>query len=205
MRIYKSLCLLSTFIVVLTSCTKEESGDPYNTSVKPKLLGGWDFIEMAAYTKATSSATIAGEESSNVVITDYTTVLNKGILLISADRITSYDMTYSIDTVMVAQRYIKGKLVDEFKLPFKFTFPSANSTATYKRVGTDSLYFLEGLVTVPGSGGGTPSVTSGAKIAWSGDTLLLRSTYYNKQMEDEGGLKVLNESQATMVLKYKRR
>lgn len=50
-----------------------------------------------------------------------------------------------------------------------------------------------------------PSVTSGAKIARAGDTLLLRGTYYDKRTEDEGGLKVLNETQAIMVLKYKRR
>jgi len=206
MSIYKSLCLLSAFIVALTSCTKEESGEPYSTSAKPKLLGGWDFIEMAAYTKSTSSATMGGEENTNVVITDYATVRNKGILLISADRMTSYDMTYSIDTVMLAQRYNGGKLVDEFKLPFKFTFPVTNNSGNYWRVGADSIYFSQGLVTMPDNGGiSTPGVTSGATIAWSGDTLLLRSSYYDKQMVNEGGITMINETQAIMVLKYKRR
>ncbi len=203
MNIYKSLCLLSAVILVLTSCTKEKSAEPDSAAIsKTELLGEWNFVGMAAYTKSTSSATVAGKTTSNVVITDYTTIENKGTLLISADQVISNDLTNTIDTVMVAQQYINGVLKEEFKIPFNFTAPAASNTAHYTWVGTDSLYFSQGMITMPGN---MPSVTSGAKIARAGDTLLLRGTYYDKRTEDEGGLKVLNETQAIMVLKYKRR
>jgi hypothetical protein len=72
-------------------------------------------------------------------------------------------LAYTVSTTATAYVYNGPVFIDSVSAPYTFTLPPTSEAASYKAVGSDSLYFPGGGI-VPGGG-------SGCRYSINGDTL----------------------------------
>jgi|RhiMetdeSRZDD1v2_1073273.scaffolds.fasta_scaffold42502_3 hypothetical protein len=179
MRKRNPFLALAAILITLASCQKEKSVDTLgsngsnnggSTSGNTE-VGTWKFISMHATTSSTVVASDGADTEKAVTLSDYTTEQNDGIVKFDGSKMTATGLTYSVNTIAKAYFYLNGTLEDSIEAPFAFTLPPYSSTATYKKVGTDSLYFDSGT----GSFGGasTQSVAAGYKLKFDGDKMTM--------------------------------
>jgi hypothetical protein len=108
-------------------------------------------------------------------------------------------MEYSVDAMARTYFYTNGTLEDSIDLPFTFTLPPTNSTATYKKIGSDSIYVTSGAFTTPG--GGTQQGSSGGyKLKFDGDKMTLTGNYSQSKTELVQGITQRSFSSAITVI-----
>ena len=147
--------LLIIAAVCLVSCQKEISDyindDNSNggnngedsTAVNP-LKGLWNFTSISANTQNSSELNYLGEDDKTISFTNYTSENNSGTLVVDDSIFSMNDHTYSISTTLKTYSYQNGVLLDSMDVPFNYYMPATNSTAKYKLIGNDSVYFPEG-------------------------------------------------------------
>ena len=81
-------------------------------------------------------------------------------------------LAYSVDTTIRIQSYFNGVKEEDEEMPFSFSFPPTSSSAPYKKIGSDSLYFTTGSMLI-GNTPQQPSTPNGVKYRLEGNKLLL--------------------------------
>ncbi|PSL45313.1 hypothetical protein CLV51_10415 [Chitinophaga niastensis] len=169
--------------------------------------GNWNFVGMKVYTKSIITTSGAGGPDKTITISDYETINNAGTITFNNGKAITEGLTYEVNTILKAEAFMGGISTGPMQMPFAFTLPPMGSSATYKLIGSDSLYFDQGFVGVPGSNGIPAATTaSGSHISWSGDTLLLSGTESLTHTEDVSGVTMtINDtgSQTVKLLKKK--
>ena len=198
------LALLSAFI--LTSCQKEISMEQFTGSggggSNANLIGNWKFINLDAKTKSTVEVNDGVDVLKTISLTDYITTDNGGSLKIDASKITSTDLTYTINTTVKGSVYENGTLINTLDFPFTFTLPPSSSTTTYTVVGADSLLFAASFITI---GGNTvPSKPSGAKFKIVGDILTLTTAAVDMTTQTVFGFTQTTKNEVNAIATYKR-
>jgi hypothetical protein len=168
----KNLLVLTVFSALLFSCKKDESVTPDNNN---SIAGTWTFVNMTGHTNNTQISVENGNTYKNVSISDYTSINNTGEMTIDAGTMTNTNFTYTADTQVYGTSYINGVSQGTLSAPYTFTAPVSSSSIPYKLISKDSMYLSVGTVTTGGTT--VPSTAAGFKIAWSGDTLLLKSGF----------------------------
>lgn len=192
--------------VLFASCTKEESLEIIDNPGSGQLQGNYVFLSMQAHTNATIELADGIDIVKTVTISDYITKNNVGTVTIDGGKFTTTGMGYSIDTTIKGYYYLNGVLDEEIEMPFQFSIPPLNSVAPYKLVGTDSLVFTGGIVSLPSGGGsGAPSPESRAKYAFSGDTLIMYQGYNSKTTTLESGMTMTQTNVGTFTMKLKKK
>ena len=161
-------------LVFLISCQKEVSSDQIASgggSTSQSIIGNYKFISMTASTYSAVDVALPGNEEKDITISNYITKDNTGTIAITASTFASNNVGYSIDTIANVYTYINGSLFDSTQMPFQFAVPPGSSTASYKTVGSDSLYFTSGSAV---SGGTTQQTqASGGRWKWNGNLLYM--------------------------------
>ena len=212
--------LLCCLILLLASCQKEISIDlgssgsgsggnggsggsgGNNTS---NIVGSYDFVGLSAHTLSSVSVTQGGQTAKSVTTSDYSSINNSGTIQITANQIIATNLAYAIDTVMNVKTYLDNVLIDNSDLPFAVTLPATSSTSTYTRIRADSLSVTGGIGTAPNPSGVGPTGPTGVKLAWSGDTLLLKVNSSFTQTITQGGVPAQMIGSVNGVTKLKKR
>jgi hypothetical protein len=171
----------------LTSCQKELDNSDPGTGNTNTIIGQYDFVGTRAVTYSSVIVSLQGSELKAITTSDYVTVNNVGTATITSSDIVFTGVGYSIDTTANTKTYIDGTLADESDLPFVLAVSPANSTNPYTRINNDSLSVI-GALGVPNPAGAAPAGPVGARISWSGDTLLLKIASSFTQNVSQGGV-----------------
>lgn len=194
-------------IVLFTSCQKEvnfQDGQNPGGGNNNSILGDWDFVGLSATTNATITITSPLGDVKAITTSSYNSKNNTGTVKITAADFIYSNFGYSIDTTMNVKTYLAGLLVDNSDMPFAFTSPPTSDTTSYTRINTDSLSVI-GFAGVPDPTGAAPTGPVGVRIAWSGDTLLLKVASSFTQNITQAGTPATLKATLTGITKLKRR
>ncbi|MBI2730389.1 MAG: hypothetical protein HYX40_06520 [Sphingobacteriales bacterium] len=189
------------FIVVsaMIACQKEASSEIIeNANNGNKLTGTWKFGSLSASTRVEESASDSTDTEKIISTSDYTSANNKGTVAFTTTDFTGTAISYDINGIVKAEDYINNVLEDTFSMPFNFSLPPTNSNGKYKLVGTDSLYFQGGFITI-----GLDSMDSkpvGFKYTLSGNKLTMKGKYINAYTEDDNGITVYIKQAADITV-----
>jgi hypothetical protein len=194
------------FSIALFSCQKQIDLDGPSTGGDNSLIGDYDMVNIRVKATVTANTTEAGLPVKVVTLTDYTTKNNQGMAVIDAANFSVRDFAYSVDTVVTANFYTNGFLLDSQEVPFNAAIPAYSGSSPYVKNSTDSLTFQNALVNAPsGSGTAVPNGPAGFKYSWSGNLLTLKSTFNFSNTQDLNGstINVLYEGTQWLTLKKK--
>jgi len=207
----KTLFLFAGIAFLFTACQKEvdlqdtiNNPPPGGGTNNNSILGTWNFVGMVASTKSTLVAGTGIDEEKAITSYGFISKNNVGTVTIDANNFTSAAVGYSIDTVVTTELYLGGVFFDSFDTDFAFTMPVASGTAPYKAIGNDSIYFASGFISLDPQASPTATIASGSKIAWSGDTLLLKTIYANTQDQVVNGITAKRSDYISQVVKLKK-
>jgi hypothetical protein len=186
MREIKNTCLLLAVavIAILSSCQKEiyfEEEEINNRTI----VGDWIFVGASGTMQTTVTGTFNQIPGSAVATINYRSKNNSGTATFTADKFSYSNITYDVDTVAKVKLFAGGFPINEMEQPFAFNFPPASKSVDYVLNSKDSLTFSSipidpAIPTIPGippiPQPALPSGPFGARIGWSGDTLLIKTT-----------------------------
>jgi hypothetical protein len=200
-KLNTKLCWLLSLAIVFASCQKEASyavsnrtGNTGNSGNTNDIKGNYDFVGMQAHTQSTVTVNESGQELKTVTVTDYLTHDNVGTVTITSNQMNSTGIGYSIDTVLNVKTYIDNALIDDEDLPFSGAVPPSSSNSSYVRNSADSIT-ITGPLGFPDASGNIPTGDTGVKLAWSGDTLLIKvHTGYSQTISQSGTTGIITAS-----------
>lgn len=178
MKSLVTLLSLFAFSFIFFSCQKELSLEPSapggndNTS----LTGNWKFDSLIASMEAATALTENGVPAKIVAKYKDTTENNAGTVTITSGSINASGLSYDFSAVATVDTYLAGIPVDSESAPFELAVPTYSANSNYKQIGTDSLYFPQGLFfVVPDPTGIIPQSSSpaGAKYKITGNSLAI--------------------------------
>lgn len=173
------LALLSA-IVLLAACKKDSSN---NT---PSAIDGtYKFKYITAHTNSTITGSL-GDKA--ITTSDYTTINNGGTVVFGNGTLSATGLAYSVDTIAKSYLYDGANLLDSTSYSFTFSLPPSNSSAQYKLIGADSIYFPQGSAASGVDGNGSyVSGPSGGRYSLSGNLLTLTQTAVKDSTFDDSG------------------
>ena len=197
MGIKRAKTLISVLIltIVIFSCQKEvdfqnganQGGTGSGTGNNRTIVGDYDFVGSWAHTLSTVTVNAGGDQLKTVTVSDYATENNTGTVKITSNQFIVSNMSYDIDTMMNAKTYVNGVLVNNSDFPFVVSQPATSSTSNYVKNSADSIT-ITGAFGAPDPSGNTPTGPVGARVSWSGDTLILKVNTTVSQTITQGGV-----------------
>ncbi len=184
----KKFFLFLLAAIAFTACQKEINdsidsgsnggGNNGNGNSSNAITGTWNFLSMNLQTQTTQEYALSGIDEKTITPVTLTTINNAGKLIITDSVFTSSGVTYTESASLKGYTYENGALIDSTEGPFSYTVPATNSSAVYKLIGSDSIYFPHGgLVSVAGSSS-IQSTPSGGKYSLNGNKLILTQSIY---------------------------
>lgn len=196
--------LLFGLVIAFTSCEKEvnyannnnsNNGGTGGNGSTQDIIGTYDFVGIEAHTQSTVTVNTGGQELKSVTVSNYVSKNNTGTMQITSSQFISNNLGYSIDTIMNVKSYTDNVLIDDSDFPFVETVPGSSSTSPYTRITADSISVVGALGAPSDPSGTIPTGTVGMKLAWSGDTLLLKvNTSFTQPITQGGVTGVITES-----------
>ena len=191
------------WFIVLTSCQKEISGDFLKPAPSNDLTGTWKFL----YSKVSATSTVDVQDEfgdvKSITLSNYVTQNNQGSLLINDSLMVTSGAAYDISTVASSYTYVDGNLEDSTDFPFSFSVPSTNSSSSYKRIGTDSIYVPGSSLTQVAGPTGLQSA-NGYKYKIISDTLLLSTLLDQTSTDNSSGVQVITNNKASVTSTLKK-
>ena len=160
----KILLSTASLLLLFASACKKDSGQ------KSALDGNWNFTS----TSATTSSTVVVDDGGGVIektvtTSDFTSTDNKGTVAIGGGVMTAKGLSYSVDANASYIYYVNDVEQNSGTEPLSYTIPATNSVASFKLIGTDSIYFpAGGFSSASGTNG-----ASGGRYTLSGNTLTM--------------------------------
>lgn len=205
--------LIGSILLTLVACQKEQSVDTLNgapgtggstgggnSTAGKSEIGTWKVLSMRGITSSTVEYSLSGDAIKSVTLSDYTTDNNGGTVKFDGSTITGTGVTYSADFVADNHSYLNGAPFDSAQVPYSFVIPPTNSTASYKKIKSDSIYVQAGAFAIGGSSGTTPSNAGGYKLAWSGDQMTLTAAVDQSQIQLVQGVSARITAHAVQIL-----
>jgi hypothetical protein len=208
MRKMTPYLLIGCVLLVLVSCSKEKSidtsenapGTGTGSAVGKTEKGVWKFISMRGITSETIEFNQFGDATKLVTTSDYTSTNNAGTVKFDGSTMTATGLTYSVDGMAKTYIYTNGAVDDSLELPFGATIPPTNSTASYKKIGSDSIYVQSGSFTNVGTGGTTQASSGGYKLAWDGDKMTMTASVNISKIDLSTGISQKITQRATQIV-----
>ncbi|HEX7845203.1 MAG TPA: hypothetical protein VF476_05325, partial [Chitinophagaceae bacterium] len=178
LRFLRTLFSTLALSLFLYSCQKEvnfqdgQDGGNNNNNNK-SIIGDWDFVGLSANTYASVTEPSPLGDIKAITTSVYHSKNNTGSIKITATDFIYNNLGYDIDTTMNLKMYMGSMLMSDDDFPFVFSAPVTNGTTPYTKVNSDSLT-ATGFAGAPDPTGTMTMAPTGVKIAWSGDTLLLK-------------------------------
>ena len=161
------LLMLASVVIILVSCKKDDTKAAANS-----IQGTYKLKSLSAQTNSTITGTDGEKE---VATADYTSINNAGTVVIDQSNFTSTGLSYEVNSTSRASFYQDNQFVDSFSVPFNVVIPATNSTAPYKLIATDSIYFQNGSMTSGITADGSIQTGgNGGRYTMSGNLLTLK-------------------------------
>ena len=212
MRKFSALILTVT-VLVFVSCQKEVDNQfdnngnggsgGNNGGSSQTLVGDYDFNGIGANVLTTITVSAVGQDLKAVTTSDYFSKNNVGTAKITSNQIILQGVGYDIDTVVHVVTYLNGSVFDDSEQPFQESIAPANDTLNYVSITADSISITSGDFVPAGS---APVTTGpiGARVAWSGDTLLLKFNSTFNTTVTQGGIPGQLTGSMDGVIKFKK-
>ena len=213
--------LLLGLIIAFTSCQKEVdsltgnnsgstggtggTGSTGGTNNTNNIVGDYDFVGMSAHTQSSITVTASGQEVKSITTTDYVTKNNGGTAKFTSTDFITTDLTYSVDTVANLKMYIDNVLLNDTEVPIGISIPPTSDTSPYTRISADSITTTGAIGVSIDPSGTAPTGPVGIKLAWSGDTLLLKMNTTFTQSVSQNGIPAMFTGTVNGVIKLKKR
>lgn len=194
----KSSIVLSVMLIsaLFVSC-KKESNEP-SISIE----GTYSFVSMDVSSSISQEYTNESGTTKTITESDYTTEDNNGTITIAATTMASNNLSYSVSTTSTASMYVDGTLMGTFDAPFDFSVPATSSSATYRVISADSIYFDGGSMLMGGVS--QDVIPSGAKIRMEGNLLYMTQTVKQSKTQTISGIPMKTDIDATVVAKLQK-
>ena len=205
MRNFTHLIAFCSILLALASCTKEKSIDTLGVtpggssgngngngngsgggSSNGSEVGNWKFISMHVTTSETIEFTMGSDAIKAITTSDYTTNNNSGNVKFDGATMFTNNVAFSVNSTAKTTMYTNGILLNSQNMPFTADMPANSSTANYKKIGTDSLYFSSGIITGIDPSGAVNTKPGGYKLKWDGDKMYMTLNYGETTNEDDG-------------------
>lgn len=180
----KGFQLLSLFsiIAILPSCKKDNS----KTVTSSGIDGTYTFKYISAKTNSTRTDS-NGDKS--VMISNYTSTNNQGTIVFNNSSLSATGLSYEVNAIAFGYDYVGSGLLDSTSSTYTYILPASNSSSSYELIGTDSIYFPNGFITVvAGQSGPTQYGPSGGHYSLSGNTLTLTQSVSKDTSFQESGI-----------------
>lgn len=205
MKMSKLLLLTSIVATLLISCQKEVDFQNQDGNGGPiSIIGDYDFLGSTVETKVTVTSNSTGTEEKIITTSDYITQNNTGTVSITATTITTSNLSYSINDTAFSKMYLGGVLVNSIDAPMVYALPATGSTTNYQTISSDSIYMSNGVIS-GGPSAGSPALPIGARISWSGGDLLMKMSFSLTTMQDIGGVMAQVVTEATQIVRLKKK
>lgn len=162
-------------MVLFVACQKEI--EPFDDSGPPQpgnsILGTWNLISLTGITQSTAEINDADINYKTITYSNYTTTNNKGTITFIDSTLTSANIGYFVSSTLVGYNYENGVLIDSTKRPFSISIDSSSSSAKYKLIGSDSIYFPEGGFVSTSGASPAQSPPAGGKYSIIGNILTI--------------------------------
>lgn len=176
-------------LVVLASCQKEVdlqfdrggngngngNGNGGGGSTTNKIEGDYNFVGLKVYQTASATATDAGISMKMDVVTNYQSSNNTGTVKITSDKMSFTQVGCNLSGIVTLKVYMGGVLMQSQDTPISEVVSPADNITGYTRNNADSLTFA-GQPSIYDGGAAVNLGNMGARISWSGDTLILKTT-----------------------------
>jgi len=189
------LLLLSSILIIPVSCNKDQTNPGSNA-----IQGTYKLKSISAKTNSTITGTDGEKE---ITVSDYTTINNAGTIVIDGSKFLATGLSYEVNSTTTASFYQDNQFIDSFSMPFNVIIPSTNSTAPYKLVGTDSIYFQNGSLTSGIAGNGSSqSGANGGRYTLSGNLLTIKQNASKDSTFQDSGVTfhMVETALATVVM-----
>ena len=208
MRRRNPFLALAATLIILASCQKEKSVDTLgsNGSSNGGSTGGnteagtWKFISTHITGTQTAELNDGFDNLKDVTLSDYITENNAGTLKFDGSKLTTTNITYSVNTISKVYMYTNGVLDDSMDFPWTFTLPSYSSSGTYKKIGSDSLYIEGGMAGTGSTSGTIQPTSSGVKLKFDGDKMTMSQTIDDVNYQFVQGVQAKVTTHATSVI-----
>lgn len=194
----KILALSAVVMSVLFVSCKKENSNPSNAEIN----GTWNFASMETDGSVSQEYTDEFGTTKTINTYDFVSEDNKGTITFDGSKIVSSNLSYSVDYVLTAKTYQDGVLVGTSTLPINQSYPASSSTASYKMVGTDSIYFEGGSMFMGGVT--TELIPSGAKLDLQGNTLFMTQYVNQTKTQDIFGIPITTAMNLKVVVKLQK-
>lgn len=172
------LLMLSFILILLISCKKD------NTNSNATAIQGTYKLKSIS---AKTNSTVTGDDGEKAItVADYTSINNAGTVVIDGSKFTTTGLSYEVNSTSTASFYQDNQFVDSFSMPFHVIIPPTSSTAPYKLIGTDSIYFQNGIMT-SGLGSGEFG-GNGGRYTISGNLLTIKQNGLKDSTFQESGV-----------------
>lgn len=198
MRKLTPFLILSSILLSLISCQKEESIDTLGITPGnggPSGGGGstsgtevatWKYLYTKQVINQTLEADIGMGVMKSISSADFTTINNSGTIKFDGTTAALTDLATSVNATMKVSSSLGGIPGGSQSLPITEDQPASSSTVTYKKIGTDSLYCPNGGLMNFSFAGPDASSATGYKLKWDGDKMTLTEVF------DESTTQVVN-------------
>ncbi|HEX5654477.1 MAG TPA: hypothetical protein VFX58_15465 [Chitinophagaceae bacterium] len=212
MNFTRSFLTLTVLVTVFSSCQKEvdlqNSNNGNNGGNTAGIVGNYDFVGLSASTVSTVVTGSGIDEEKAVTRSSYSSTNNVGTVAITATQFNTTGIGYSISGIAYTDFYIGNVLFTSLDFPFDFVLPPTNGSSNYRMITNDSIYFDNGFISYDPTGSGNPTATlpTGARLSWSADTLLMKTSATMTSTQDiGGGVMARITNQATQIVKMKKK
>ncbi|HJY23867.1 MAG TPA: hypothetical protein VJ279_13325 [Hanamia sp.] len=175
------LLLLSPIVMILVSCSKDHTN--------PDTAGIQGTYKLKSLSAKTNSTLTDNEGGKLITVSDYTTINNSGTIVIDGSRFSATGLSYEVNSMARASFYQDNQFVDSFSTPFNVKIPPINSTAPYKLIGADSIYFQNGSLASGIAGNGSIQTgPNGGRYTLSGNLLTIKQNASKDSSFQESGI-----------------
>lgn len=201
----KNLILPALIAVALSSCQKEvdyvelgdnpgnpnNPNDPNNPPGNPpdrSLIGTWNLVKVVGTSQNTVDAEVQGQKLKNVSSMYLDSRSAGGTSVFDETTITTNDIIFEGMATVTSITTLDGMAGPPVTVEMEMPGIASSGSGKYKKVGTDSIYIEGGIISLETQPGApVVSAPSGARISWSGDTLVMWMRVNQSQTIDMGG------------------
>jgi hypothetical protein len=197
MRKITPFLIVSSILLLLIACQKEQSLETKGAtpgtggssggggSTNGTEVGTWKYLYAKQVFNQSVEANAGIGVMKSVSSADFTTINNSGTIKFDGATADVTNLATSIDATMKVSSYLGGTLLSSQDVPITGSLPASSYTTTYKKIGTDSLYFPDGLIDLGGSGA---SSANGYKLKWVDDKMTLTEVFDDNTTEVVNGI-----------------
>jgi len=186
------------FSLILSSCKKDTNSGGTQNSIQ----GNWKLISVSGISQVTDTYQQYGSAYKNISNYTYSSSTASGSYNITSTNFDGQSIAYNTTGTLTMKIYQDNNLLLDNSQSSQAAITATNSTSTYKKIGTDSLYFVSGSLINVSTGTSSSMTPAGMKYKIEGTKLTLSMDQTQSSIITQSGVSVnrLMHATATVTL-----